>query len=113
MDNQFKIGDWVYGSDWCYGRITHIDEADVDLYFVEYGDGNCGGTAVFYDDELKPARPPLITHFQQIKNFTLDEMAEFLAEHTTCGCCSRSGFETCEGVSDCKTHIREWLVSEV
>lgn len=60
---------------------------------------------------VKSSKP--MTNFDQIKSFTLEEMAEFLAEHTTCLCCSRSGFEMCEGVSDCKTHIKEWLMSEV
>lgn len=110
--DKFKVGDWVYGSDWCYGQITNIDEV-TQLYYVEYDTGFGGGTATFLAEDLKYARHPLVTHFQQIKSFTLDEMAEFLAEHTTCGCCSRSGFELCEGVSDCKTHIKEWLMSEV
>ena len=54
-----------------------------------------------------------MTKLQQLQSFTLDEMAEFLNEHTGCSTCSRRGLETCLDVGDCKTHIKEWLESEV
>lgn len=54
-----------------------------------------------------------MTKLQQLQNLTLDEMAEFLLEHTCCSCCTRRDYESCYDVSDCKTHIKEWLESEV
>ena len=39
---KFNIGDWVYGSDWCYGIITDIeDNFAVVEYEADRGGGNC------------------------------------------------------------------------
>lgn len=46
----FAIGDYVYASDWCYGRIIDLD---YDGAFVEFETSNGGGSFSFYLDELK------------------------------------------------------------
>lgn len=48
----FKIGDWVYAGDWCYGEIVSIDE-DNDIIFVEFDTGTGGGTWSFERDEVR------------------------------------------------------------
>lgn len=50
--------------------------------------------------------------FEQIKSFTFDQMVEFLEEKSACSTCSHSPYEMCLDVTDCKTHIKEWLESE-
>ena len=45
----FKLGDWVYASDWCYGQIVAIDE---DLIMVEFDTGTGGGTCTFDADDV-------------------------------------------------------------
>lgn len=53
--DKFNIGDWVYGSDWCYGVITEIED-----YFavVEYETDCGGGNCSFMFEDLKKAEPP-------------------------------------------------------
>ena len=48
----FEIGDYVYASDWCYGRIVDLDDEGA---FVEFETTGGGGTCWFYLDELKKA----------------------------------------------------------
>ena len=45
----FKVGDWVYASDWCYGQIVAIDD---DFISVEFDTGTGGGTCTFDMDEV-------------------------------------------------------------
>ena len=48
--SQFRVGDWVYGSDWCFGQIVHINEDNTaDVEFESCGGG---GTACFAFDDL-------------------------------------------------------------
>lgn len=51
----FKIGDWVYADDWCYGQIREIDKNIVD---VEFSTGTGGGNFCFELSELQPAPSP-------------------------------------------------------
>jgi hypothetical protein len=53
---KFKVGDWVYASDWCYGKIIEIDEDN--LAHVEYNTGTDGGCMPFELSELELAKPP-------------------------------------------------------
>jgi hypothetical protein len=52
---EFKVGDWVYGCDWCYGRIAEIDGP---VYYVEFEELNGGGCLGFELEELRPAKSP-------------------------------------------------------
>lgn len=45
----FKLGDWVYAGDWCYGQIVAIDD---DTVSVEFDTGTGGGTVTFEKDEV-------------------------------------------------------------
>jgi hypothetical protein len=53
-----------------------------------------------------------MTNYEKIKNFTLDEMADFINDCTGCSCCSRRDYEECMDVDNCATHIKEYLESE-
>ena len=55
MDRNFKVGDWVYASDWCYGQIFKIED---DIAVVEYDTGCGGGNCSFLLSSLKKAEPP-------------------------------------------------------
>lgn len=44
MYEDFKIGDWVYAEDWCYGQIIDIDG---NFASVEFDTGSGGGTCLF------------------------------------------------------------------
>ena len=54
--SDFKVGDWVYGSDWCYGQIMDIDENGIVI--VEYEADRGGGSFGFDISELTAAEPP-------------------------------------------------------
>ena len=51
----FKIGDWVYASDWCYGQIENIEDG---IALVEYFTPGGGGCCSFLIDDLQKAEPP-------------------------------------------------------
>lgn len=51
----FKVGDWVYASDWCYGQIFKIND---DIAVVEYETDHGGGNCSFLLSSLKKAEPP-------------------------------------------------------
>ena len=53
-----------------------------------------------------------MTNFEKLKAMSFYQMLEFLNEMSNCQTCSRRGYESCVDVSDCKTHIKEWLESE-
>lgn len=46
----FKVGDMVYASDWCYGEIIGIEN---NIAYVEFEAEGGGGTAPFELNELK------------------------------------------------------------
>lgn len=46
----FKVGDYVYASDWCYGVIVRIEDNIAD---VEFDTAGGGGTLPFELSELK------------------------------------------------------------
>lgn len=52
---KFKVGDWVYAEDWCFGHITYIED---NIAFVEFHTGTGGGCVPFELDKLKLAKPP-------------------------------------------------------
>ena len=52
---KFNVGDWVYGSDWCYGIITDIED---DFAVVEYETDRGGGNCSFMFEDLVKAEPP-------------------------------------------------------
>lgn len=54
---KFKVGDWVYGEDWCYGRIVAIED-DEDVAHVEFETQRGGGCLPFLFSELELADPP-------------------------------------------------------
>ena len=53
-----------------------------------------------------------MTNFEKLKTMSFYEMLEFLGNVGNCETCSRHGYESCNDVSDCKTHIKEWLEAE-
>ena len=48
----FKLGDWVYAGDWCYGQVVAIDD---DTVSVEFDTGTGGGTWTFDIEDVVPA----------------------------------------------------------
>lgn len=71
----FKIGDYVYGSDWCYGQI--VDLLD-DGAIVEYETERGGGNISFEFWELTPADPPLVyTHNEELNEIVTDLMDDW------------------------------------
>ena len=53
--NKFRVGDWVYAEDWCFGQIVYIGD---NFAYVEFHTGTGGGCMPFELDELKLAKPP-------------------------------------------------------
>lgn len=47
----FKVGDWVCASDWCYGEIIEIDQ-DNKIAYVSFATWGGGGCLSFGLDEL-------------------------------------------------------------
>lgn len=56
--SDFKVGDWVYGGDWCYGQIIGFEDGEDYIAIVEYEASRGGGTFGFYISELTAAEPP-------------------------------------------------------
>ena len=52
---EFKVGDWVYASDWVYGQIVSIDGNFAD---IEFDTGTGGGCLPFDISELTHAESP-------------------------------------------------------
>lgn len=77
----FKVGDWVYGSDWCYGQIVDIHKEYV---AVEYSTERSGGLCHFEYSELQKADPPDKREFVEYvcvmlySNTNFDELEEHL-----------------------------------
>lgn len=53
-----------------------------------------------------------MTNFERIKNMTVEEMAEKLAENTACGFCKLLTDATCDN-TPCRQGIMQYLESEV
>lgn len=49
---EFELGDYVYGEDWCFGQIVKLEEDGV---WVEFDTERGGGTCVFDYDQIKLA----------------------------------------------------------
>lgn len=71
----FKIGDWVYGGDWCYGQIADVDMKH-NYAIVEYDTGSGGGSMMFDYEELTPAEAPTKLNNLPQYHFDRDEMCE-------------------------------------
>ena len=54
----------------------------------------------------------MMNNFEKIKNMTLDEMAEYLANMECDTCCVYSDKTDCLEGSDCFTGIKQWLQVE-
>lgn len=39
--SEFKVGDWVYAHDWCYGQITDLTDDEATVEFETERDGGC------------------------------------------------------------------------
>ena len=52
MEPDFKIGDYVYACDWCYGQVVDMDEYGA---LVEIDTGTGGGSLWFSYSELQKA----------------------------------------------------------
>lgn len=52
MKYNFKVGDYVYASDWCLGEIVKMNRRGV---WVEFDIGRGGGTCRFGYDEIRLA----------------------------------------------------------
>ena len=79
---KFNVGDWVYGSDWCYGIITDIKD---DFAVVEYETCSGGRNCSFMFEELKKAEPPKRNALETLPqyHFTLDEFNVMFEVFTT------------------------------
>ena len=55
------------------------------------------------------------TRLERIRNFTVEEMTDFLIDYGTgCQTCSRKHYDSCHDIEGgCYAHIKEWLESEV
>lgn len=47
--SEFEVGDFVYGSNWCFGEIVQLDNYGA---WVEFDTGTGGGTSYFEYEEL-------------------------------------------------------------
>ena len=66
---KFNVGDWVYGSDWCYGIITDIED---DFAVVEYETCSGGGRCSFMFEDLKKAEPPKRNALETLPQYHFD-----------------------------------------
>ena len=92
---KFNIGDWVYGSDWCYGIITDIED---DFAVVEYETDRGGGNCSFMFEDLVKAEAPKSKALETLPqyHFTRDDfcsvlfdvftMEEYVDIDVECGC---------------------------
>jgi hypothetical protein len=55
MQNEFKIGDYVYAEDWCYGKIVYLTDKYAE---VDFDTMRGGGSLTFSLEDLKHAEPP-------------------------------------------------------
>lgn len=53
--SEFKVGDWVYAHDWCYGQITDLTD---DEATVEFETERGGGSFPFDITDLRKAPEP-------------------------------------------------------
>ena len=67
--DKFNIGDWVYGSDWCYGFITKIEDG---FAVVEYETDCGGGNCSFMFEDLKKAEPPKRNALETLPQYHFD-----------------------------------------
>lgn len=85
MKHNFKIGDKVYASDWCYGTIIDIDHAQ-NLIMVEFETSGGGGTASFSPDDVHLEETETIqnkTTFDQICKI-LSSVEEDMQKYAPC-----------------------------
>ena len=52
-----------------------------------------------------------MNNFEKIKNMTLDEMAEFIAENINCGSCCLTD-TACPVDLECDEVVKQWLQAE-
>lgn len=54
------------------------------------------------------------TRLEQLKNYTVDEMADFLIDHCDgCQVCTRKHYDSCHDLDGgCIRYVKEWLESE-
>ena len=78
---KFNVGDWVYGSDWCYGIITDIiTDIRGDFAVVEYETDRGGGNCSFVLEDLKKAEPPKSKALETLPqyHFTRDDFVRVM-----------------------------------
>jgi hypothetical protein len=84
--HEFKVGDYVYVDDWCYGQIVDISEEGAR---VEFDTPGGGGSYMFDFDELEPADPPLVyTHNEELNEVVtalMDDWKRLVAKAKFCG----------------------------
>lgn len=92
---KFNVGDWVYGSDWCYGIITDIED---DFAVVEYETDRGGGNCSFMFEDLKKAEPPKRNALAALPQYHFDRddfcnvmfdvftVGDYIDIDTECGC---------------------------
>jgi hypothetical protein len=73
--HSFKVGDWVYVNDWCYGQIMDIDKHKQDAV-VEFDTGSGGGSMFFNLEDLEPAPAPTKLDTLRQYHFDRTEMSE-------------------------------------
>ena len=92
---KFNVGDWVYGSDWCYGVITDIKD---DFAVVEYETCSGGGNCSFMLEDLRKAETPKRNALEALPQYHFDRddfcsvmfdvftMEEYIDIDVECGC---------------------------
>ena len=75
----FKVGDWVYGGDWCYGQIMDIDEKKEEAV-VEFDTGSGGGSMFFNLEDLQAAKAPTKLNNLPQYHFDRSEMTKVFFE---------------------------------
>lgn len=55
MQMKFKIGDYVYAEDWCYGKIVYIDDKYAE---VDFNTMRGGASLTFALEDLRHAESP-------------------------------------------------------
>jgi hypothetical protein len=80
----FKLGDHVYASDWCYGQVVDIDG---DFVMVEFDTGSGGGMCTFEAHEVRLAEDKNADDYLYEKitrNYMYDKLKDHVGHHIVC-----------------------------
>lgn len=85
MKHNFKIGDKVYASDWCYGTVVDIDFAQKSVS-VEFETSGGGGTACFAFEDVRLEEADVTQTTNEIDQICkiLSSVEEDMQKHAPC-----------------------------